>query len=193
MSSVSSVPDQPAMSTACVANAWQALDGVAAQVEQAYAEGAVALAGGRRPSAERCALTDGYYFEPTVLGNVEPSMACFQEEIFGPVVTVTPFADEAAGLALANDNAYALGAGVWTASLKRAHRVMEGLHAGVIWANAHHRNAPDAPWGGFGASGIGRENGLDSHREYTASVTMIVRTADSKEDWFAAGAGARYG
>ena len=83
--------------------------------------------------------------------------------------------------------------GLETASLKRAHRVMDKLNAGVMWANAHHRNSPDAPWGGFGASGIGRENGLDAHREYTASKTMIVRTAESKEDWFAAAAGARYG
>lgn len=172
-----------------------ALATVAQQVEQGYAEGAVALAGGRRPDAERCAgLTSGHFYEPTVLSNVTPNMSVFQEEIFGPVVSVTPFTDEAHALALANDNAYALGAGVWTRDLKRAHRVMEGLRAGIVWANAHHRNAPDAPWGGFGASGIGRENGLDAHREYTASSTMIVRTAEEKEDWFAPNAaGARYG
>ena len=110
------------------------------------------------------------------------------------VVSLSSFADEMEAIALANDNQYALGAGVWTRDLKRAHRVMDSLRAGVIWANAHHRNAPDAPWGGFGASGIGRENGLDAHREYTASATMIVRTAESKEDWFAQNAaGARYG
>lgn len=171
-----------------------ALRTVAAQVERGYAEGATALAGGRRPSAERCALAAGHYYEPTVLGDVTPAMSVFQEEIFGPVVTLTPFADEADGLRLANDNEYALGAGVWTRNLKRAHRVMDGLRAGIIWANAHHRNSPDAPWGGFGASGIGRENGKDAYLEYTASATMIVRTSDTKEDWFAAAAaGARYG
>ena len=172
-----------------------ALRTVAAQVDEGMAEGAVALTGGKRPSAERCALTDGYYYEPTVLDRVKPSMSCFQEEIFGPVVTLTPFDDEAGGLALANDNKYGLGAAVWTRDLKRAHRVMEGLNAGIIWANAHHRNSPDAPWGGFGASGIGRENGIDAHREYTAPATMIVRTSDAKEDWFAsvAAKGARYG
>ena len=170
-----------------------ALAKVVAQVEEGIASGAVALAGGKRPSADRCSLTSGYYFEPTVLGNVSPAMAVFQEEIFGPVVTVFPFRDEAEALALANDNAYALGAAVWTRDLKRAHRVMDGLKAGVIWANAHHRNAPDAPWGGFGASGIGRENGVDAYREYTASTTMIVRTAETKEDWFAGAAGSRYG
>lgn len=171
-----------------------ALETVEAQVQEGLASGAVALAGGQRPSAERCAgLTDGYFFEPTILGNVTPSMQCFQEEIFGPVVTLSKFDDEAGALALANDNAYALGAAVWTRDLKRAHRVMDGLHAGVIWANAHHRNSPDAPWGGFGASGIGRENGIDAQREYTASATMIVRTAEAKEDWFAGTSGSRYG
>jgi len=171
-----------------------ALTTVAAQVEQSLSEGAVALAGGKRPSAERCAgLTSGYFYEPTVLSRVLPSMTCFQEEIFGPVVSLVPFADEAEALTLANNNAYALGAGVWTRDLKRAHRVMDGLRAGIVWANAHHRNSPDAPWGGFGASGIGRENGLDAHREYTASSTMIVRTNDAKEDWFAGAAEARYG
>jgi phenylacetaldehyde dehydrogenase len=170
-----------------------ALAKVEAQVDAGLAAGAVALAGGRRPSAERCALTGGHFFEPTVLGSVSPSMGVFQEEIFGPVVTLCAFRDEAEALALANDNAYALGAAVWTRDLKRAHRVMDGLRAGVIWANAHHRNAPDAPWGGFGASGIGRENGVDAHREYTASSTMIIRTAEEKEDWFAGSAGSRYG
>lgn len=170
-----------------------ALAKVEAQLAAGFAEGAVALAGGGRPSAARCALTKGYYLEPTILGRVAPSMSCVREEIFGPVVSLQTFADEVEALALANANEYALGAGVWTRDLKRAHRVMEGLRAGVIWANAHHRNAPDAPWGGFGASGIGRENGIDAHREYTASVTMIVRTSETKEDWFATAVGARYG
>lgn len=171
-----------------------ALATVAAQVDAGLAAGAVALAGGKRADASRCGgLNDGYFYEPTVLGHVSPGMSVFQEEIFGPVVTLSSFADEAEALSLANDNEYALGAGVWTSDLKRAHRVMERLNAGVIWANAHHRNSPDAPWGGFGASGIGRENGVDAYREYTASSTMIVRTAETKEDWFAAAAGARYG
>ena len=171
-----------------------AFNTVISQVEAGYKEGAVALAGGRKAPSERCnGLTSGYYYEPTILGGVEPQMSVFQEEIFGPVVTVTSFKDEQDAIRLANNNQYGLGAGVWTASLKRAHRVMDKLNAGVMWANAHHRNSPDAPWGGFGASGIGRENGLDAHREYTASKTMIVRTAESKEDWFAAAAGARYG
>lgn len=165
---------------------------VEAQVAAAVTEGARVLAGGGRPSAQRCAL-GGHWFEPTVLSEIRPQMQCFQDEIFGPVVTLSSFSDEAEAIALANDNAYALGAAVWTQNVRRAHRVMEQLRAGIIWVNAHHRNAPDAPWGGFGASGVGRENGIEAHREYTAPVTMIVKTSDAKEDWFAGAAGARYG
>ena len=99
-----------------------AFDMVKQQVDVGYTEGAVALAGGRIAPAERCAgLVNGYFYEPTVLGSVTPSMSVYQEEIFGPVVTLTAFSDEAHALALANDNAYALGAGVWTRDLKRAH------------------------------------------------------------------------
>jgi acyl-CoA reductase-like NAD-dependent aldehyde dehydrogenase len=134
-----------------------------------------------------------------VITNVLPHYACYQDEIFGPVVTLTPFgshssdAAEAEAVALANDNAYALGAAVWTSDVRRAHRVGERLQAGIIWVNAHHRNAPDAPWGGFGASGVGRENGIEAFREYTAPVTMIIKTGDGGEDWFAGGHKARYG
>ncbi|KAJ8599284.1 hypothetical protein CTAYLR_006773 [Chrysophaeum taylorii] len=170
-----------------------ARDAVAAQVGQAYAEGAVPIAGGAIPDKTRCALTDvGSFFEPTVLTSVRPSFRCFQEEIFGPVVSLVPFRDEAEAVALANDNQYALGAAIWTSDVKRTHRLMSKLHAGIIWCGTHHRNSPDAPWGGFGHSGIGRENGLDAHREYTAPYTMIIRTADEPEDWFAGGS-ARYG
>ena len=69
--------------------------------------------------------------------------------------------------------------------------IRDSLRSGVVWVNAHHRNAPDAPWGGFGASGVGRENGRDAQDAYTASKTLVVRTAEQGEDWF--GGDARYG
>lgn len=166
-----------------------ALECVSDQVSRALADGATALAGGGRPAG----LDAGYFFEPTVLDNVSPTMECVQEEIFGPVLTVQSFEDEGEAIALANNNKYALGAGLWTSDVRRAHRVMDHLRAGIIWCNAHHRNSPDAPWGGSGASGIGRENGLDAHREYTQSVTMVLKTSDAKEDWFAATGASRYG
>jgi len=149
------------------------------------ASGAQILAGGSAPCAER-----GYFFRPTVLaGSVD--LPCFREECFAPVVCIAPFDDEADAIAKANASAYALGAGVWTRDVGRAHRVSSQLNAGVTWVNCHHRNGPDAPWGGFGASGVGRENGRDAQDAYTASKTLVVRTADQPEDWF--GGDARYG
>ena len=133
---------------------------------------------------------NGHFFRPTVLaGSVD--LPCFQEECFAPVVCIAAFDDEADAIAKANASAYALGAGVWTRDVGRAHRVSSRLNAGVTWVNCHHRNGPDAPWGGFGASGVGRENGRDAQDAYTASKTLVVRTADQPEDWF--GGDARYG
>jgi len=167
------------------------LETVEAQVNQGLAEGAVALAGGKRPDASRCEYSDGHFFEPTVLGCIEPQMSCFQEEIFGPVVTVTPFRDEAHAIELANDSAYGLGAAIWSTNAARAHRVAKRVNAGVLWVNAHHRNAPSSPWGGMGESGIGRENGTDAYHEYTTTQSVTVRMSDEREDWFA-NADARY-
>ena len=80
---------------------------------------------------------------------------------------------------------------MWTRDIARGHRVARDTRAGVMWVNAHHRNDPSAPWGGFGDSGIGRENGWDAIREYTAAKTLVVRISDTPEDW--CGGGARYG
>lgn len=173
----------------------RSLDAASAHVAAAEADGAtVATGGARRPEdvAGDAVLAGGHFFPPTVLVDVDPAMACFQNECFAPVVTLSPFDDEAHAVALANDNDHGLGAAVWTRDVKRAHRVAANLTAGIVWCNAHHRNAPDAPWGGFGKSGVGRENGADAQREYTAPKTTIVRTSDAKEDWFA-NPDARYG
>ena len=154
------------------------------------ASGAEILAGGSAPCAPSEAFVNGHFFRPTVLaGSVD--LPCFQEECFAPVVCIAPFDDEADAVTKANASAYALGAGVWTRDVGRAHRVSSQLNAGVTWVNCHHRNGPDAPWGGFGASGVGRENGRDARDAYTASKTLVVRTAEQGEDWF--GGDARYG
>lgn len=162
----------------------QSLDKIEEQVNAAVAEGAVALAGGKRPSVERCALSTGHFWEPTILQVPGPENSAFQEEIFGPVITVLPFRDEAHGVELANDSKYGLGGAVWTANVARAHRVARKVRAGVFWVNAHHRNDPSCPWGGFKESGVGRENGWEAFREYTETQSIVVRTSDQDEDWF---------
>lgn len=155
---------------------------VEAQVAASVAEGAEVLAGGKRPT-DRCSLP-GHFYEPTILRPQSPTNSAFQEEIFGPVITVTPFDDEAHALKLANDSKYGLGGGVWTTNVARAHRIARNARCGVFWVNAHHRNDPSCPWGGFKESGIGRENGIEAFREYTETQSVVVRTASEPEDWF---------
>lgn len=151
-------------------------------VETAAPQGATLLCGGVRSSAAGCEA--GWFVEPTVIGDVQPHFSCFQEEIFGPCVTLVGFADEAHALALANDSRFGLGAAVWTRDVARAHRVAQGVRAGIVWVNAHHRNDPSSPWGGFGHSGVGRENGWEALHEYTETQSVVVCLDDTPFDWF---------
>lgn len=167
-----------------------ARDRAMAAIERAISEGARLVAGGRRPDLP-AALRDGFYVPPTVLADVTPAMAIFRDELFAPVIAVTPFTDEAEALALANDSPYALGCSIWTRDVGRAHRLSQRVRAGVVWINDHHKNDPRSVWGGFGASGYGKENGWDALRSYLRKRSVVVRTAERFDDWFAGGA--RYG
>jgi aldehyde dehydrogenase len=118
-------------------------------------EGAEVLTGGKRAVLQG-ELTGGYYIEPTILKG-HNRMRVFQEEIFGPVVSVTTFHDEEEALALANDTLYGLGAGLWTRDLNRAYRLGRGIQAGRIWTNCYHLYPAHAAFGGYKQSGIGRE------------------------------------
>ena len=159
---------------------------VLALIETAAPQGATILCGGKRPSA--AALAKGWFVEPTVIADVQPHFTCFQEEIFGPCVTIVPFSDEAHALQLANDSRFGLGAAVWTRDVARAHRVAQKVRAGIVWINAHHRNDPSSPWGGFGHSGVGRENGTEALLEYTETQSIVVALDDAPFDWFAGAA-----
>lgn len=146
------------------------LERVRSYVQLAQAEGAVLTAGGQR-------LTDngrakGYYLAPTVFDDVRPGTQLWREEVFGPVVGITPFADVDAAVALANDTAFGLAAGVYTRDLSRAHRVASTLRAGTVWVNTYNLYDPAVPWGGFGQSGIGRENGAAAIEAFTESQTL---------------------
>lgn len=161
------------------------LSRIEGQVQRAVAQGARVLTGGKRPAAERCALAGvGHFYEPTVLTDVDIANPAFAEEIFGPVVSVTEFETEQQAIALANSSTYGLGGAIWTSDVRRAHRVAKKLRCGVMWVNCHHRNDPSSPWGGFGQSGIGRENGPEAFEEYTTTQSLTIRTSDVAEDWF---------
>ena len=145
-------------------------------------EGARLVAGGSRPAG----LGAGNYLAATVFADVTPSMRIFQEEIFGPVVCVTPFDDEAEAVALANDTRYGLAAYMWTSDLRRAHRVAAAVEAGMTWVNSHNVRDLRTPFGGVKASGLGREGGQHSIDFYTESRIVHVALGDTHVPRFGA-------
>lgn len=162
------------------------LSRVQAQVKQAREQGAQVMCGGQAPGGK------GYFYEPTILGNVGLENTAFADEIFGPVVSISEFGSEDEGVQLANMSRYGLGGAIWTSDVRKAHRVARQMRCGVMWVNCHHRNDPSSPWGGFGHSGIGRENGPDAFEEYTTTQSLTIRTSDVPENWFG-DRSARYG
>ncbi len=134
-------------------------------------EGAKVLTGGQRKQLE--GLEDGYYVEPTIFeGNNK--MRVFQEEIFGPVVSVTSFKDEADALTIANDTLYGLGAGVWSRDANVCYRMGRGIQAGRVWVNNYHAYPAHAAFGGYKQSGVGRENHLMMLDHYQQTKNMLV-------------------
>ncbi len=148
------------------------LEKIEGYVEIGLAEGAELLTGGHRPEVGD-ELEDGYYFEPTVLKGTN-EMRVFQEEIFGPVVSVTTFKDEAEALAIANDTLYGLGAGVWTRDGSRAFRMGRGIEAGRVWTNCYHQYPAHAAFGGYKISGVGRENHRMMLDHYSQTKCLLV-------------------
>ena len=145
-------------------------------------EGARLVAGGTRPAG----LPEGNYLAPTVFADVTPDMRIFQEEIFGPVVCVTPFDSEEEAIALANNTRYGLAAYIWTSDLARAHRVAGLVEAGMTWVNSHNVRDLRTPFGGVKASGLGREGGQHSIDFYTESRIVHVAMGDTHVPRFGA-------
>ena len=128
------------------------------------------VAGGGRPAG----LENGNYLAATVFADVKPSARIFQEEIFGPVVAVTPFDTEDEAVALANDTRYGLAAYVWTSDLRRGHRMAAAVESGMVWLNSHNVRDLRTPFGGVKDSGLGREGGAHSIDFYTESKIVHV-------------------
>ncbi|WCP13696.1 Aldehyde dehydrogenase [Sphingobium sp. AntQ-1] len=148
------------------------LEKILSYIEIGLNEGAELLTGGERASLDG-ELSEGYYVTPTVLKG-HNKMRIFQEEIFGPVLAVTTFKDEADALAIANDTLYGLGAGVWTRDGTRAYRMGRGIQAGRVWTNCYHAYPAHAAFGGYKQSGIGRENHKMMLDHYQQTKNLLV-------------------
>ncbi|MFY0310625.1 aldehyde dehydrogenase [Leisingera sp. D0M16] len=142
-------------------------------IEASVQAGAKLVTGGTVPEGE------GFYFPPTVLDCSDaPEAPCLSNEFFGPVLSVVDFETEAEAMEIANNTAFGLASGVFTQNLTRAHRMIRGIRAGIVWVNTYRAVSPIAPFGGHGLSGHGREGGLQAALDYTKVKAVWLRTSD---------------
>lgn len=151
-------------------------------IQMGIDEGATLVLGGKRPTAPE--LQKGFFIEPTIFTNCHSSMRIVQEESFGPVLTVEKFNSEEEAIQLANDTVYGLAGAVWTQDMNRAERVVRALRFGTVWINDYHPYFPQAPWGGYKQSGIGRELSHLGLEEYTEVKHIYTNLAPQPMQWF---------
>jgi betaine-aldehyde dehydrogenase len=155
---------------------------VEAYVRSAIDDGARLVAGGRRPTEPE--LQDGFFYRPTVFADVRRDMRIVREEVFGPVLTIERFSTEEEAIELGNDTTYGLAGAVWTSDASRAQRVAQRLRHGTVWINDYNTYLPQAEWGGFKQSGIGRELGPTGLDEYREAKHIWQNTAPGPTGWF---------
>jgi len=154
-------------------------DRVADYLKVGRGEAKVAAGGGRPKQFDK-----GWYIEPTIFYDVDNSARIAQEEIFGPVMSVIPFDDEAEAIRIANDTQYGLAAAVWTRDIFKAFRVVKSLEAGIVWVNHMQPTFVEAPWGGYKASGFGRELGHWGVEEYLETKQVFINLDEKPIGWY---------
>jgi len=150
------------------------MEKVLSYIELAKEEGGKVLTGGERVILD-APYNEGYYIAPTVIEGLTYDCRTNQEEIFGPVVTLTPFETEEEALLMANSTNYGLSATIWTSNLQKAHRVADNVHAGIVWINSWLVRDLRTPFGGVKASGVGREGGWEALRFFTEPKNIFVK------------------
>ena len=153
------------------------MEKVLSYIELAKEEGGTILTGGTQVHLEG-EYSEGYYLRPTVIEGLDYNCRTNQEEIFGPVVTITPFDTEEEVLMMANSTQYGLSATIWTENLTRAHRVADEIHAGIVWINSWLVRDLRTPFGGVKASGVGREGGFEALHFFTEPKNIFVKLGD---------------
>ena len=150
------------------------LDKIEFYISLAQKEGGKIALGGKTPDSISDRCRDGYFFQPTVITGLPVSCRTNREEIFGPVITITPFDNEEEVIGYANDTDYGLASSVWTQNLNRAHRVAEKIHTGTVWVNCWLVRDLRVPFGGMKQSGVGREGGEEALRFFTEAKNICI-------------------
>jgi aldehyde dehydrogenase len=169
------IPLDPGVRIGAQASAAQ-FSRVRAYLDLAREEGAEVICGGGPAEIE--GFENGFFIQPTVLDNVSSNMRVACEEIFGPVISVIAWDDEADMLREVNDVEYGLGGGLWTKNLSRAHRISRAMETGTVWINRYFNMKAGQPIGGYKQSGFGRENALETLNHYTVSKSVVVNLVD---------------
>lgn len=151
-------------------------------VGRAVDEGAKLLYGGSKCSV--LGLEGGYFFEPTILHGASKDNYIMNEEVFGPVLSIARFKDDAEVIALANSTRFGLAAGVWTKDIRRAHSMAKALQAGTVWINTYRALAFNSPFGGYKNSGLGRVNGIEAVDQFLQTKSVWCEMSEEIQDPF---------